>query len=223
MKEFKNRSTSSKAGILTSNDSSNNPVLLAEWAHSFSLGPYFAREGGTKYTKTGLKVYRYKYGEETEEARNAIATDLAAQAIRVMRKHLWPFYYTLGRHSFDKCLGVPGNRNSSLPISQAVCTLISTKLRWVDDYSDRVEKKRAGQVLKTIERPRRPATVQGLYRLNTQGLARPRRGVLIVDDIYDTGSTMNAMFWCVREAFGEEVPITMLTLTHIYESDRFLS
>ena len=75
-----------------------------------------------------------------------------------------------------------------------------------------VRVRRTSSQTRLTEEQRR-SNVAGAFRVRTAGLVRPQE-ILLVDDVFTTGSTLAACYAALRQAFGPSVRICIATLAY---------
>lgn len=184
-----------------------------EWDEGFSLGPY---SSGPAHERTweGDHVHRYKYRTLKNAEREQIVDELSNRLLRV----LWSVFRD--KHPFAVCLAVPGNRGGpSLP--HEVCRTLSARYDWLTDCSSAIVKTRELGTVKPVSKRERSKYLSGAWQIDTQRLplALAREGILVVDDVYDTGATMREMSRTLRRAFRREPRQYMVAITHVVTRD----
>ena len=185
-----------------------------EWNEGITLGPYKIGENRTA-TALGQKIRDYKYWNLKGEKLGSLAQDLTQRALKALQERFEdpPFSYLVAvpPHDLEK---------PSLP--RYVCRGIAAEYpdRFTD-MSHAIETLRELDSVKGVSRGARADYLKGAWGINPKVFPKPARGsgVLIVDDVYDTGSTMREMSRTLRREFGKDVPQYVLTLSHVETRD----
>jgi predicted amidophosphoribosyltransferase len=118
------------------------------------------------------------------------------------------------RIPFDKVISVPSNRagHSSLPdaLGRRLCEL-HPQLTYIEEP---LLKTRAAETMKDVPKERRPLSVKGLYRASPSLNNLDAKGILVIDDVFETGSTLNSVCDAVATSF-EGLKIFVVTITDL--------
>jgi predicted amidophosphoribosyltransferase len=82
-----------------------------------------------------------------------------------------------------------------------------------------VIKTRAGEIIKEVPHNERPAKLAGLYAIDKDKMPTPNFGFLIIDDVFETGSTIGELCKTLEKEFPE-VPRYIVALTHLHATER---
>lgn len=198
------------------------PNISNSWVWGESLNrytlPYSDTYGVPTKTQEGHWVHDYKYSSEMDEKERARITreftnrvfDLVKQRFSDMEKTQPPF---------DVCISPPGNRDFDYPLPNQVCKWLCRDHAWMKLGSHAISKTRVSPVLKNIEPENRPKVVEGLYRVDIEVMPRPTQGILIIDDVFETGSTLRSLCQTLEETYPL-IPRYVVTLTHLYSAER---
>lgn len=185
-----------------------------EWDGGYSLGPYtFGPQH--QHTTLGESINRYKYWNLEDAERAEIVEDLANRLLGV----LWEVFPQA--RPFGVCLAVPGNRGSQFSLPRDMCEKLTARYDWLVDGSAAIERSPRLESLKTIPKKDRAEYVSGAWTINKKLLPRSvaRAGILVIDDVYDTGATMREMSRTIRRAFQREPKHYMVALSHVETKD----
>lgn len=199
-----------------------NKYNLWTWGMSLALysKPYRETNGVQENTTQGDMINLYKYHEELkEEERKKIAGEFADQVFALIRSVLHSEYLDPRKPPFDVCVGLPENRNTGRSLPRDLCRLLSEAHPWLRDGFDGVTKTRAGEVMKKIPHDQRPEKVKGLYKIDNSKLPKPNRGFLIIDDVFETGSTVGGLCQALELEFPN-LPRFVIALTHLHVTER---
>lgn len=207
----------------------NWPVLLpnpdSKWHWGMSLAlyskPYRETNGIQINTSQGEMINSYKYHEEMTEAQRAeISRNFADQVFNLLSSHLKKDYPDpRKRPPFDVALGLPENRNTGRSLPRDLCKLLAHEYPWIKDGFNGVIKTRQGIVMKGIPAQERPSKVAGLYGINRKSMPEPQFGFLIIDDVFETGSTVGGLCDTLQKEFPT-IPRFVVALTHLHSTER---
>ena len=198
------------------------PNISNSWVWGESLNrytlPYSDTYGVPTKTQEGQWVHDYKYSSEMDEKERARITreftnrvfDLVKQRFSDLEKNQPPF---------DVCISPPGNRDFEYPLPNQVCKLLCRDHAWMKLGSHAISTTRVSPVLKNIDPENRPKVVEGLYRVDIDVMPRPSRGILIIDDVFETGSTLKSLCQTLEETYPL-IPRYVVTFTHLYSVER---
>jgi predicted amidophosphoribosyltransferase len=185
-----------------------------EWDAGITLGPYKIGDDRT-ITTLGQKIRDYKYWNLEAEELETLAQDLTQRALKALQERFEnpPFSYLVA---------VPPHDTSRPSLPRYVCRGIAAKYR--DRFADMSHAIRTIHKLdsvKGVSKSSRADYLKGAWGVNPKVFPKPGggSGVLIVDDVYDTGSTMREMSRTLRQEFGKDVPQYVLTLSHVETRD----
>lgn len=194
------------------------------WGMSLALYSKSYRETNGEHVNTsqGDMINRFKYQEElTEIERNEIATNFTDQVFNLIKTELKPLFPEPKNPPFDVCLGLPENRNTGRSLPRDICRILAQEHDWLKDGFASVAKTRTGVVMKGIPHGERPEKVKGLYKIDGNFLPKPRRGFLIIDDVFETGSTVGGLCDTLGHDFPD-LPRFVIALTHLHSTERML-
>ena len=201
-----------------------DPSKRWKWGMSLALysKPYRETNGEQVNTSQGEMVNSYKYHEEmTAVQRARIANNFAEQVFQLIKNELKRDYPDPNHPPFDVALGLPENRNTGRSLPRDLCTILSEQHPWIRDGFSAVTKTRAGTVLKGIPPEERPDKVSGLYAIDMKKLPSPHHGFLIIDDVFETGSTIGGLCDTLQKEFPT-IPRFVVALTHLHATERML-
>lgn len=181
----------------------------------FSLGPYSDHESQRARTLLGSMVKEYKYDPIPLKRQLAIEKRVLARAITLMRK-IWP------DQPFDFCVPVPSNRKNGPSLATGFSAKLSRLYPRIKDGRSALQKTREISSLKSVPKKERPRHLKDAYTFAPAVAAS--RGILIVDDIYDTGATLSeanrAIENCGVSMFAE-LPRYFIVLSHLESNKRW--
>jgi hypothetical protein len=184
--------------------------------------PYRETNGQQINTSQGEMINRFKYHDELSiSERNAIAKNFSDQVFELIKAELGQKFPNPGQPPFDVCLGLPENRNTGRSLPREICKNLAAEHPWLRDGFASIEKTRAGVVMKTIPHEERSEKVRGLYTINPLYLTQPEHGVLILDDVFETGSSVGGLCDTLEKEFPG-LPRFVVVLTHLHATERML-
>lgn len=193
------------------------------WGMSLALysKPYRETNGVQINTSQGEMINSYKYHEEmTDVQRQEIARNFANQVFKLLSSELKKDYPDPRRRPpFDVALGLPENRNTGRSLPRDICKLLALEYPWIKDGFNGVIKTRQGIVMKGIPAHERPSKVAGLYGLDKKSMPEPKFGFLIIDDVFETGSTVGGLCDTLQNEFPT-IPRFVVALTHLHATER---
>jgi adenine/guanine phosphoribosyltransferase-like PRPP-binding protein len=89
----------------------------------------------------------------------------------------------------------------------------------LNDGFEGVIKTRAGEVIKEVPYDERPRKVEGLYSVDKNKMPAPKFGFLIIDDVFETGSTVGGLCKALEKEYPG-VPRYIIALTHLHTTER---
>jgi hypothetical protein len=199
-----------------------NKENLWNWGMSLALysKPWRVTGGAHENTTQGDMINLYKYHEDIDDAqRRRIAKDFTSEVFGLLAKELRQRFPTLTKLPFDVCVGLPENRGTGRSLPRDICGLLSNEHKWLNNGFEGVIKIRAGEVMKGIPRDERPGRVEGLYAIDRNKMPNPEFGFLIIDDVFETGSTVGELCKTLEKEYPG-VPRYIIVLTHLHATER---
>lgn len=171
----------------------------------YSLGPW-REKGSREFTPLGTYLHELKYGSLTESQVEDGVSHLLDLMLPEMRR-IWTNYPA------DFCISVPPNlpRSRDLPARLTRHIGLRTKIKRNTEILQLTRRIRS---MKNTPRKERPAELERAY--SAQLPSSLKRGLLVIDDVYDSGSTIRA----VRQAFlraGIRNGMNFFVIAHIYQ------
>jgi hypoxanthine phosphoribosyltransferase len=185
------------------------------WERGYSLSLYSrSYDSITRkqdYTELGKLVYEYKWFKGLSESRrNAIVAFCADEISRTLKLDS-----ETKEFNFNSCIGVIPNGTSGHSLPQDLAAYLSQKYAWLRNDSKCMFKTRDLPEMKNLadydfrkESLRNAYVVDGNYDLSNVS------GVLIIDDVYETGSTLREFCRTLKRS-NPEIPKFVITLTHL--------
>ena len=194
------------------------------WTWGMSLGlyskPYRQTGGVHENTTQGEMINLFKYHEDIEDSqRTRISKKFAGEVFDLLAKELRQKFPTSSKLPFDVCLGLPENRGTGRSLPKNICRILSDEHKWLQDGFEGVTKTRSGEIIKEVPPDERPAKVAGLYAIDKSKMPTPKFGFLIIDDVFETGSTIGALCKTLEKEFPG-VPRYTIALTHLHATER---
>jgi predicted amidophosphoribosyltransferase len=185
-----------------------------EWDTGISLGPY--RTGPEhKITPIGQLIQNYKYGGLALALRDNLASKITEIALLA----LWERFES---PPFTFLIAVPPNQLGKPALPGALCKNIAAKYpdRFTD-VSNAVVRLRSLDSVKGVYKGSRADYLRRAWAIDLELFPPPEKGsgLLIVDDVYDTGATMREMSRTIRAAFSRDVNQFVLTASHVETRD----
>jgi len=194
------------------------------WTWGMSLGlyskPYWETGGNHENTTQGDMINLFKYHEDIAEAqRTRISNEFAKEVFGLLAKELRQKFPTSSKLPFDVCVGLPENRGTGRSLPRNICRILSDEHEWLSDGFEAVIKTRAGEVIKEVPHDERPSRVAGLYAIDKNKMPAPKFGFLIIDDVFETGSTVGGLCKTLEKEYPR-VPRYIIALTHLHATER---
>ena len=194
------------------------------WTWGMSLGlyskPYRQTGGVHENTTQGEMINLFKDHEDIEDSqRTRISEKFAGEVFDLLAKELRQKFPTSSKLPFDVCLGLPENRGTGRSLPKNICRILSDEHKWLQDGFEGVTKTRSGEIIKEVPHDERPAKVAGLYAIDKSKMPTPKFGFLIIDDVFETGSTIGALCKTLEKEFPG-VPRYTIALTHLHATER---
>jgi hypothetical protein len=163
------------------------------------------------FTELGQAVYEYKYYRNLPVARRQELVRLCSGAI-VRTLKLEQQSESIG---FNSCIGVMPNGNSGVSLPLDLAIQLSIKFDWLRDDSNCLTKVKELPVMKGLsDYNQRNEALKNAYGVNLNYDFEGVRGFLIIDDVFESGSTLREICRTL-ERVVPEIPRFVLTLTHL--------
>jgi hypothetical protein len=199
-----------------------NKENLWTWGMSLALysKPWRAIGETPEKTTQGEMINLYKYHEEINYAtRKRIAKAFTSEVFALLAKELRRKFPTSKKLPFDVCVGLPENRGTGRSLPKEICELLADEHAWLKNGFEGVIKTRTGEVIKGIPHDERPGRVEGLYAIDRYKMPSPEFGFLIIDDVFETGSTVSGLCKTLEKEYPG-VPRYIIALTHLHATER---
>ena len=194
------------------------------WTWGMSLGlyskPYRETGGIHANTSQGDMINLFKYHGDIEDSqRLQISKDFTKEVFGLLAREFRQKFPTTSKLPFDVCIGLPENRGTGRSLPRNVCRILSNEHRWLKDGFDSVTKTRTGEVIKEVPHDERPAKVAGLYAIDKSRMPSPEFGFLIIDDVFETGSTVGGLCKTLEKEYPG-VPRYIVAHTQLHATER---
>lgn len=195
-----------------------NPASL--WSWGMALAPYskpFSESRGPsdRYSDLGNHVHFYKYQTMlTDEQRLAAALEVTNVVDRFIIREFEYKFPDSHRPPFDACIAAPNNRRGGHSLPNQICQSLGQIHPWLTDRSGDLTKTRCLPVMKELRREERSTALTNGYAIRTPIPPPPRFGVLILDDVFETGSTVSAICQALELAYPS-IPRYVIAVTHV--------
>lgn len=163
-----------------------------------------------EFSRLGKLVHDYKYLKYLKpERRREIIEECSKAVVDELHIKQSPV-----KESFNCLISVPPNINKDISLPDQVATALASEFTWLRNCSNAIAKSREIPSIKTTDKGNRSEAIKGAYSINPSLLPEDICGFLIIDDIYDTGSTVREIARTLKREFPE-IPRYVITLTHL--------
>ncbi len=205
----------------------NHPVkmeaLVGPFVEGWALGKYSGKleEKSTTthteygYLKYGKLVHDYKYKsfkliESSGQAmRNTIMTEINKSVDYFLNG-----YFPVNRRDFDTVLAVPSSRGSHSTIQSEICDFLAQKGFHLAIDTIQVQEKGRIATKNIPGLQERLKSVGARYELGRVKDLQNAKGLLLIDDIYETGATLRTTVGILNKVVPD-IPKYFLTVTYI--------
>lgn len=177
------------------------------WIEGWALSKYSV--SSTERTKIGKLVHDIKYqiSDYTDEARRADADVIKNDIIGMIK-----WLYDPKNLPFDRCVSPISHVQKPIDLAKHICLGISGGS--VTYLPDSISEKNALGSMKNISKQERCAETIGNYIFESPAGHVPKKGVLIVDDVFDTGCTIKGISSAISAKYPK-IPIFVMTAAYI--------
>jgi predicted amidophosphoribosyltransferase len=204
----------------------NHPLkmeaVVGPFVEGWSLGKYSGKlEESTKihthfgYLKFGKLVHDYKYASfKGDDSSGQLMRKSIMLEINASVDYFLNGYFPMNRRDFDTIVAVPSSRGSTSTIQSEICSHLVKK--GFKEAVGAVHVKETGRVA-TKNIPglqERLKSVGARYELGRPNDLQNARGLLLVDDIYETGATLRSTVEILNQVVPS-IPKYFLTVTYI--------
>lgn len=180
----------------------------SEWSELDDLPGSFAKAN----TEHGQAVHEFKYKSSSiSTTRYEEIVNFFFGEIRRVFEHLEKDHKDA---PFNLCIAPPMNLDGHPNLPLTLCARLDSKYAWMQAGFRTIEKTRTGLVMKNTSRNEREVAVSGLYRARRSPSEHEVKGILIIDDVFETGSTVNEICRALEVAFPG-IPRYVIALTDL--------
>ena len=185
------------------------------WERGYSLSlysrSYDSISGKQDFTELGKMVNEYKYFRGLAASRrNEIVAFCAEEISKTLKLDS-----ETREFDFNSCIGVIPNGASGHSLPQDLATYLSQKYNWLRDDSKCMSKVRDLPQMKNLtDYDLRKETLSNAYKLDEHYDLSGVSGLLIIDDVYESGSTLREICRTFKRS-SPEIPKFVVTLTHL--------
>jgi predicted amidophosphoribosyltransferase len=185
------------------------------WERGYSLSlysrSYDSISGQQDFTELGKLVYEYKYFKRLDDARRQEIVALCAEKISRTLK----LEEESKEFDFNCCIGVIPNGTSGHSLPQDLAAFLSNKYAWLRNVSDCMSKVKDLPQMKSLpDYNERKETISEAYVVDTNYDLSGATGLLIIDDIYESGSTLREFCRTLKRSVPD-IPRFVISLTHL--------
>ena len=185
------------------------------WQRGYSISlysrAYDSMTGTQEFTDLGRLVHEYKYFKGLSDSRRNEIVQLCAEAISKTLK----LDEDVREFKFNSCIGVIPNGTTGHSLPRDLAAYLSNKYAWLRDDSDFVTKvKELPQMKNLTNYDLRRETLSEAYVVDSNHELTGVSGILVIDDIYESGSTLREFCRTLNRALPE-IPRYVITLTHL--------
>ena len=183
------------------------------WIEGWALSKYSEEP----YVKThiGNLIKRIKYDrsiEYTEADRNRDAREISNKIIDLIK-----LLYDPKNLPFDVCICPPSHSEKPLDLAEFICKSISGgSIKFArNSIVERIEL----DTIKKLPKYERSLKMIDNFVFNPEPTDYPKKGVLLIDDVFDTGSTLMGLSRAVKAEFPN-MPRYVITASYIGQMGR---
>jgi hypothetical protein len=185
------------------------------WERGYSLSlysrSYDSISGQQDFTELGKLVYEYKYFKRLDDARRQEIVALCAEEISKTLK----LDEEVKEFDFNSCIGVIPNGTSGHSLPQDLAAFLSNKYAWLRNVSECMSKIKDLPQMKSLpDYNERKETISEAYVVDTSYDLSGATGLLIIDDIYESGSTLREFCRTLKRSVPD-IPRFVISLTHL--------
>jgi hypothetical protein len=185
------------------------------WERGYSLSLYssaFDSETNKQdYSDIGRLVYEYKWFKQLpNERRQEIVKLCAGEIVRTLKLD-----EDIREFQFNSCIAALPNGTSGHCLPQDLAAEISIAYEWIQNDSQCLRKvKELPQIKNLKDYESRKDTLKDAYEIVANYDFSGVEGFLIIDDVYESGSTLREICRTLNREVPE-IPRYVLTLTHL--------
>ena len=187
------------------------PNIDGIWDFGKSLGPY--SEKAFHRSRWGDWVHQYKYENHlvSEDVLQQIEESFAEAVMRFLLFELEEKFPK--QAPFTHCVAIPPNNRDGISLPRGVCRALSENHSWLSDISGSLTRRKKVDSIKGKSRLEKLGITKGLYGLSPWSGMDAVRGILVIDDVFDTGSTMSSACEALKQVLPG-VALYVVTLSH---------
>jgi hypothetical protein len=185
------------------------------WERGYSLSLYSrSYDFDTQkqdFSDLGRAVHEYKWFKQLSLARRQELVQLCGAAISTTLK----LDEEIKEIRFNSCIGVLPNNTSGHSLPRDLAKELSTQYEWLQDDSNCLIKvKQVPQIKSLGKYELRKEALNNAYEVDPSYDFSGVEGILIIDDVYESGSTLREFCRTLHRALPD-IPRYVLTLTHL--------
>ena len=198
-------------------------ALVGPFIEGWALGKYSGKleEKSTKthteygYLKYGKLVHDYKYEsfKSSESSGKSLRSSIMLE-INTSVDYFLNGYFPSTRRDFDMVVAVPSSRGSASTIQSEICRHLVQEGFQEAVGSVHVKEKGRAATKNIPGLQARLKSVGARYELGSLGNLQNAKGLLLIDDIYQTGATLRTTVE-ILNAVVPAIPKYFLTVTYI--------
>lgn len=177
------------------------------WTHGWALDAYTNNYGKTSYGEL-INAIKYKLQNDPEAASKK-AEILLSDLMKFLAK-----IYPIPHRPFDCILYPPSNTERNFQLMEYLASKLAHKS--VTNRSNEIIKIKRHSTVKSVSGKDRSATLINTMKLEPDLSKAKPKGVLIIDDVLETGSTAKELCRAVNEAWPG-VPRYYVALTYLMD------
>jgi predicted amidophosphoribosyltransferase len=206
-REFRDQEISRKV-FAESVDLDNTEEL---WTFGKSLGPYSATTLERSMWGDWVHQYKYENSQLSHEKLLQIEAAFAEALIRFLKLHLQDEYPD--RPPFSLCIAVPPNNANGISLPGRICANLAKNHSWLQDGSELLQRtKNIGSIKGKSSIDKRKLT-DGLYRVAIAEKMESSSGLLVIDDVYDSGATLRSVCATILASYPTK-RLFVVTMAH---------
>lgn len=182
------------------------------WAEGWALSKYSA--WSYERTKIGSTIHNIKYqvSNYTDFERKSDAEFIKNEIIKMIK-----WLYNEKQLPFDVCVSPMSHNVKPIDLADYICSGISGgSIKYLRNSI--TEKIPLGS-MKNIPKSDRCIKTIGNYIFKCDQEDRPQKGIVIIDDVFDTGCTIKGISKAISDKFSD-VPIFVVTAAYIGQMGR---